>query len=226
MEREKDPPAPAVGAVSLGDLRRITAISDYWGVDRGNPVDRRYIAEFLARHAADIKGHVLEVKDPGYSRHFGGDRISRIDVVDIDTANQNATLIADLENAPQIADNTYDCIVLTQVLPVIFDVFGAVATLYRVLKPGGVLLMTVPGPFSPCFKGDDHERFFWAFYPDTVRKLLGKWFAPQAMHIEAKGNLTTCSAFIAGLAQQDLGPEDYEGDVDCYPLIISARAVK
>lgn len=226
MEDRKKTTVPAVGAVSLGDLRRVAPISDRWGVDRGDPVDRRYIAEFLERNAADIRGRVLEVKDPGYTRRFGGERVTRIDVVDIDPANRQADLIADLQHAPQIPDGTYDCIVLTQVLPVIFDVPAAVATLYRLLTPGGVLLLTVPGPFSPCFQGDEFERFFWAFYPATIRRLLGRWFASEKLSIEARGNLATCSAFIAGLSQQDLSPADYDGDADCYPLIVTARAVR
>lgn len=226
MEDSKKQPVPAVGAVSLGDLRRVSPISDCWGVDRGDPVDRRYIAEFLARNALDIRGRVLEVKDPGYTRRFGGDRVKQVDVVDVDPANSHADLLADLQHAPQIPDGTYDCIVLTQVLPVVFDVSAAVATLHRVLAPGGVLLLTVPGPFSPCFRGTDFEQFYWAFYPATVRALLGRWFAPGRLDIEARGNLATCAAFIAGLSQQDLLPADWDRDDDRYPLLVTARAVK
>lgn len=223
---EPESRVPAVGSVSLGDLHRATPISDKWGVDRGDPVDRLYIAQFLAKHSSDIRGRVLEVKDPGYTRHFGGDRVDRIDVVDIDPANKQATVLADLQSAPGIAADTYDCIVLTQVLPVVFDVHGVIATLHRILKPGGVLLLTVPGPFSPCFAGDAYEQFYWAFYPPTIRRLLTTRFLPERVEVEARGNLTTCAAFIAGMAQQDLAAADFAHDVDCYPLLITARAVK
>ena len=47
-------------------------VSRSFGFDRGTPVDRRYIEQFLARHAAAIRGDVLEVGDDGYTRRFGG----------------------------------------------------------------------------------------------------------------------------------------------------------
>jgi hypothetical protein len=81
---------------AFADLPR-EPLSDHYGFDRGTPVDRRYIDVFLRAHRAAIHGSVLEVADNAYTTRFGGDRVSRSTVVDIDTANQRATLIADLE---------------------------------------------------------------------------------------------------------------------------------
>jgi peptidoglycan/xylan/chitin deacetylase (PgdA/CDA1 family)/SAM-dependent methyltransferase len=221
-----DPPPPPVGKASLGDLRRASAISNCWGTDRGKPVDRPYIEEFVQRHSGDIKGRVLEVKDPVYSNLFGGPGVERVDVVDIDRSNPGANIYADLQHAPQIPSATYDCVVLTQVLPVVFDLHGLVDTVYRILKPGGVVLITAPGPFSPPFAGDDYEKFYWAFYPLTLRTLLERRFPREDVHVEAHGNLATCAAFIAGLSQQDLTNADYAVDHEHYPLIVAARATK
>ena len=226
MPESHDPPSPPVGSASLGDLRRTTAISDCWGVDRGRPVDRKYIEDFLQRHAADIRGRVLEVKDPGYSQLYAAATIEQLDIVDIDRANPIATIYADLQNAPELPDAAYDCVVLTQVLPVIFDLNGVVDTVARILKPGGVLLLTAPGPFSPPFAGDAYEKFFWAFYPDTIRLLFHRRFSAEEVHVEAHGNLATCAAFIAGLAQQDLTDSDYAHNDKNYPLIVAARVQK
>src|SRR5689334_3710614 len=44
---------PSVGEVRLGDLRRLTPISRNWGFDRGQPVDRYYIENFLAVQSSD-----------------------------------------------------------------------------------------------------------------------------------------------------------------------------
>lgn len=54
-----------------------------WGFSRGLPVDRPYIEAFLERHAADIRGRVLEVGDDSYTRRFGGERVTQRDVLDI-----------------------------------------------------------------------------------------------------------------------------------------------
>ena len=44
-------PARRRRRVSYGSLRRLTPISDRWGLDRGTPIDRHYIEQFLGRHA-------------------------------------------------------------------------------------------------------------------------------------------------------------------------------
>ena len=56
-----------VGAVEFGHLRRVRPISSSFGFDRGKPIDRRYIEDFLSRHAQDITGRVLEVADNAYT---------------------------------------------------------------------------------------------------------------------------------------------------------------
>ena len=100
--------------VEFGDLRRLTPISPVWGLDRGIPLDRDHIHHFLDRHRADIRGRVLEVKDSGYTRAFGDDRVTASDVLDIDSTNIKATVVTDLSHADAIADDTYDCFILTQ----------------------------------------------------------------------------------------------------------------
>src|SRR5882724_10215312 len=94
-------------------------VCDNWGFSRGLPVDRYYIDAFLSRHAGDIRGHVLEIGDDGYSRRFGSKNVDRVDVLDIDSKNPAATIVADLADAPQVPSDTFDCIILTQVLVLI-----------------------------------------------------------------------------------------------------------
>jgi hypothetical protein len=71
----------AVGRVRFGSLRRLHPIGEIFGVKRGQSlercIDRYYIAAFLARHAADIHGDVLEIADDTYTRRFGGPRVQR-----------------------------------------------------------------------------------------------------------------------------------------------------
>ena len=58
----------------FGMLRRVTPISTKWGFDRGLPIDRHYIENFLAVNADDIRGGVLEIGDNSYTRRFGNGR--------------------------------------------------------------------------------------------------------------------------------------------------------
>jgi hypothetical protein len=52
---------------------------------------------------------VLEVQDPGYTTRFGGDRVTRSDVVDLfNMSNPRATIVSDLRAPANIASDTYD----------------------------------------------------------------------------------------------------------------------
>ena len=134
-----------MGRVGFGHLRRLTLVSRKFGYDRGQPIDRYYIENFLGCQAKDIKGRVLEIKDDTYSRRYGGSRVEVSDVLDILEDNPWATVVADLTHAPHVPSDTFDCILCTQTLHLIYDVRSAISTLHRILKPGGVLLVTVPG---------------------------------------------------------------------------------
>ena len=118
------------------------AYQPYLGLDRGLPIDRYYIEGFFAAHSLDIRGRVLEMGDSSYTGKFGGDRVTRSDVLSYVPGNSKANIVADLTCAPQISSDIFDCIIFTQTLQFIYDVRAALANLYRILKPGGVLLAT------------------------------------------------------------------------------------
>src|SRR3954452_17335664 len=66
--------------VNWGNLRRETPLSRF-GFDRGLPIDRFYIEQFLHTHRADIRGRVLEIEDDGYTRQFGSSAVEQSDVL-------------------------------------------------------------------------------------------------------------------------------------------------
>lgn len=112
-----------VGGVAYGDLRRLTPISPVFGLDRRLPIiDRYYIEGFLASHAGDIRGRVLEMGDAAYTRRFGGDRVTKSDVMHVVSGNPEATIVGDLTRADHIPSDSFDCIILTQTLQMIVDV--------------------------------------------------------------------------------------------------------
>lgn len=132
-------------AVRFGDFRRLVPFSREFGFDRGTPVDRFYIEWFLSCCEADIRGRVLEIGDNSYTKRFGGNRVTHSDVLHVQEGNPQATFIGDLTSAEHIPSDVFDCIILMQTLHLIYDMKAAMRTLYRILKPGGVLLATVPG---------------------------------------------------------------------------------
>src|SRR6185369_6092934 len=97
--RHRGEDRPPVGLVNFGDLRRLIPMSRVFGFDRGTPVDRHYIEDFLARNANRIRGRALEVGDATYTKRFGGDRVTQADVLHVSEDNPQATIIADLASA-------------------------------------------------------------------------------------------------------------------------------
>jgi peptidoglycan/xylan/chitin deacetylase (PgdA/CDA1 family)/SAM-dependent methyltransferase len=210
----------------FGGLGGLSPITDNWGFGRGQPIDRVYIERFLSRHSGDIRGHVLEINDNIYTVRFGAGRVGKSIIADVDTNNAKATIIADLTNAPQIPDSTFDCVILTQVLELIFDVEAALRTVSRILKPGGVALITVPGISQISSDASESAAWSWSFYPQTLRRLLVKHFDPQKLIVQSFGNVKTVIGFLAGLGQSDLAPDVFHHDDSRYPLIVAARAIK
>lgn len=203
---------------------RTAPASAFWGFDRGTPVDRYYIERFIAAHRADIRGHVLEMHDTGYTDCFGAG-VTRRDVLDIDPLNPRATIVADLAAADTVAADTFDCFVLTQTLQFIFDVPAALAQVHRVLRPGGVALVTVPA-VSRLAPGYGLDRDYWRFTPASCTALFAAAFGPGAAAVHGYGNVRTAMAFLAGLAQEELPRSVLEAQDDFFPVIVTVRAVK
>jgi len=212
-------------AVNLGDLRQREPISRNFGYERGRPVDRPYIERFLDNHAADIKGRVLEIGDNAYTLRFGGSRVEKSEVLHVDPDAPGVTYVTDIASGAGIPDGIFDCIVFTQTLHLIYELRHAVDTLYRVLKPGGVLLITVPG-VSCIDSGEWGDTWFWSFTPASLRRLMSDRFGAEGVEITTYGNVLTATAFLYGLAERDLQAEDYQHQDPQFPVIVAGRVVK
>lgn len=199
-------------------------LSTEWGYDRGTPIDRYYIERFLAQHAADVRGRVLEVKNADYSRRY--DRgVTRFDVLDIDTRNTQATIVADLTAADEVPANQFDCFILTQTLQFIYDTRAAITHAHRLLAPGGVLLATLPvtARLAPRY---GLESEFWRFTPASCRRLFGDVFGAANVDVESHGNVLVDMAFLQGAALEEIPREKLDVNDPYFPLIVTVRAVK
>lgn len=217
---------PPVGRVRFGSLRRLEPISREWGFDRGRPVDRHYIENFLATHAADIQGRVLEVAGDRYTRMFGGDRVVQSDVLHVAEGQPGVTIVADLSSADVIPSGTFDCVIVTQTLQCIYDVKAVIGTLHRILKPGGVALATIPGISKVSREDMDRWGYYWSFTTCSARRLFEEFFQPGHVSVEAHGNVLSAIAFLHGLADRELEPAELEFDDPDYEVLIGVRARK
>jgi SAM-dependent methyltransferase len=207
----------------LGVLHRTRPLSDFWGFDRGTPVDRHYIESFLAGHREDVRGRVLEVQDSLYTDRFGT-AVERRDVLDVDAKNPRATIVADLAAADAVPAGVFDCFILTQTLHLIYDTRAALGHARRLLRPGGVLLATLPA-VSRVTRGAAASDY-WRFTPASAAALFGEAFGPGSISIHSYGNVLTAVAFLSGMAREELSARELEARDEHFPVVIAVRAVK
>ncbi len=168
---------------------------------------------------------MLEVGDDAYTRRFGGERVTRSDVLHVKEGNPAATLVADLAAAPQLPPAAFDCIILTQTLQLIYDMRAALCTLHRILRPGGVLLATVPG-ISPLSADEWAATWYWSFTPLSVARLLDETFGVGSYTVEQHGNVLVATAFLYGIAAGELDARELDARDERFPVLIAVRAVR
>jgi glycosyltransferase involved in cell wall biosynthesis len=216
---------PKPGAVRLGDLDRLEPIDGDFGFGRGTPIDRYYIESFLARNAADIFGRVLEIGDNAYTLRFGGTRVTRSDVLHVRDDVPGVTIVGNLAVATSLPPDTFDCLVITQTLHLIYDMRAAVRAMHRALKPGGAALVTVPG-ISPIDRGEWKSDWYWSLTPVSARRLFGEAFGDDAVTIESHGNVFAAIVFLEGLALEEIDRRKLDVVDEAYPVAVTIRARK
>ena len=214
-----------VGRVDMGNLRRLHPLSEEWGSDRGEPIDRTFIARFLAKRAMDIHGRCLEAADRRYTEQFGGDRVLSCEVLHRDQGNPGATLVGDLARPEEFPKERFDCIVLTQVLQYVFDLAAAVETLHRMLEPGGILLATLPA-ISPIDQNEWDGPWLWTFTELSAKRLFGARFGLENISVESYGNVLAAEAFLQGMAAEELAQHELEHVDSRFPMVVGVRAQK
>lgn len=213
-------------AVRLGLFRRLTPISHSFGIPRGDPVDRHYIEGFLAAHRRDIAGRVLEAGGyVCYAKKFGTG-VTELDILYPKPGFADGTLIGNLATGEGIASEAYDCLLLTQVYPYIYDVQAAVTNSRRALKPGGVLIATMAG-ISQISPADQREwGAYWRFTDDSAARLFGDAFGPANVEVATFGNVLAACALLQGVARQDLSRAELDHHDPNYQVCVTIRAVK
>lgn len=225
QQREHRLQWPRQGSVNFGDFRRVTPISTIFGMDRGLVIDRYYIESFLKHNAADIRGRALELGDAFYIKKFGTavDQVDVLNVVD----SADATIIADLTDADHVPSNSFDCIIFTQSLQMIYDFKVALHTLHRILKPGGVLLLTSHGISKIGRRlGRDDWGEYWHITTQSADALFAETFPGAQVDVSSYGNVLTAMCFLHGLAAEELTSEELDHCDPDFEVLVTVRARK
>lgn len=201
-----------------GNLRRLQPFSDYFGFDRGTPIDRYYLLQFLDAHRHLITGRVLEIQMPGYTRLYGHDLVAT-DSVDIVRGSwDDLTYLVDLaDSGGVIPDDHYDCFLLPNTLCVLKDIEGCLRHALRVVRPGGVILATT-GALIPM-AGGLHD--YWHLGADGWTELAARAWPGCDVRIESHGNCLAAVAAMLGLAHEELDKEELEHNDPRYPVLVT-----
>jgi glycosyltransferase involved in cell wall biosynthesis len=216
---------PAVGKVDFGDFGGTDPVSRDFGFDRGTPIDRYYIEQFLTQQANQVRGRVLEVGDASYSKRFGGSAITQQDVLHVTAGAKGATIIGDLMDPGLLPEAAFDCMILTQTLHLIYDMRVAIRHIHRALRPGGLVLLTVPG-ITPLDRGEWSETWSWSLTPYSARRLFAECFSSDETLVSAYGNVFAATAFLQGVALEEVDSRKLDELDPAYPVIVAVRARK
>jgi FkbM family methyltransferase len=205
---------------------QVDPVSRVFGLDRGQPIDRYYIEKFLEACSGHIRGRALEVADDAYIRRFGGDRVNKIDILHAPPGSKRATVVADISQNGSLPPEAFDCIILTQTLHCMYDIRTAIANACQALKPGGVLLATLPGISQISRYDMDRWGDYWRFTTLSARSLFEKCFSPGTVHVESHGNVRTATAFLQGLSAGELSRAELDHVDHDFELLITVSAHK
>lgn len=212
--------------VCWGTLRRLSPMSRRFALDRGTPIDRYFINQFLTACSADVKGRVLEIGENTYTKQFGGDRVTRSEVLHAVAGNRHATIVGDLTKADNLDADSFDCLILTQTLLCIYDLHSVIRNMHRILKPGGVALVTIPGISQISRYDMDRWGDFWRFTDLSARTLFEESFPAANITITTHGNVLVATAFLHGMAAEELSRKELSFRDADYQVSIMVRAVK
>lgn len=168
-----DAPAPSAGIYAGHDLEVLSGLTHYhdWIMDYFAPFIRGAVVEYGAGNGS-ISARLrplatkLDLVEPSPAlmpllrERFRGDA-----AVAMQASNLEAHIVA-------VPVNTYDCAVLVNVLEHIADDGEAVRALFRILKPGGTLLLFVPALPFLFSRLDSFYGHFRRYRRDALARLV------------------------------------------------------
>ena len=206
-------------------LKLLKPVSRKFGFDRGTPIDRIFIDQFLSQNRDLIRGTVLEIAESKYTKKFGSG-VTKTDILHAVEGNPNATVVGNLETGENIPENRYDCIILTQTLHVIYDYRSVIKNCHKALKENGVLLLTAPGISQISRYDMDRWGDYWRFTTLSLKKIFGEQFGEENVDVRNFGNYQLAAEFLNGRAAEEIPSEAFASIDDDYQLLLGVTAVR
>lgn len=145
--------------------------------------DRHLLKRFVAKHAPMFRGSMLDIGggNKRYASLFA--HCDSYRTIDVNEA-EKPDIVGSIEHIP-VQDDTIDGVICTQVLGDVWNTQKAIAEMVRILKPGGLLLITE----SLFNEEHDAPYDYWRFTQHAFRKLLEQ--SCEILMLEARGGYFT-----------------------------------
>ena len=208
------------GLPRWGNLRRTTPFSSHYGFERGTPIDRYYLHQFLSTRRDVITGDVLEVQTNDYTKRFGH-QVAIADTFDV-VPQFSPTYLCDFAHCGDtIPSHAYDCLLLPNALPHFRELDLALAHALRIVRPGGIILASAAGLLPLTADAPD----YWRLSPDGWRERLDTAWPGATLEIDGHGNSLAAVAAQLGLALEELTGAELDVHDPRYPVLttISCR---
>ena len=135
-------------------------------------------------------------------------------------------IVCDLSSETLELGAIADAFILTQTLPFTFDIKRMLANCFSLLRPGGTLLITVPGITQISRYDYDRWGQFWSFTEKSLEKLIQEACDHAEFSIESFGNVKVAASFLYGLPLQSLSKKDLNSRDKDYQFLITAVVKK
>ena len=117
-------------------------------------------------------------------RSFVSGQLIGYDSLDLFPRHTLVTYVGDIQNMTMIQDETYDTALCMEVLEHVPDPFRAAREIYRILKPGGILVMSVPH----LSRLHDEPHDYYRYTRHGVRCLLEQ-AGFEVLQLEKRGGI-------------------------------------
>lgn len=146
---------------------------------------RSNVSKFISKSAQKFDKKGIDILDIAPQVHEGARAYFKkgtVSTFDLDKSSK-ATYIGDITKHNKVLrDNYFDIVVCTEVLEHTLNPFDATNEMYRILKPGGLLLASVPfnfrihGPLPDCWRFSEHglRELFKKFKDIQIHELASK----------------------------------------------------
>lgn len=196
----------------------LNPVSRRWGLERGMAIDRYYIEKYLCMNSKLISGDVMEIADDEYILKFGSNVNNSI-ILHVNGWGEKC-IKGNLATGEGIKDDWVDCLICTQTLQFIFDLYSAVKNIHRLLKVGGHALITIPGISQISLYDAKRWGDYWRFTVQGVTELFQTEFEKEKVNIKSFGNIKSVCGFLYGVCVEDFEVEDLEYNDEQFPLVL------